>query len=81
MTRTPLRCWPRRVLDWLCDGREDYRAFQQRRESRTYRANRNICLSIWAIAALLLLVCGSAGCLLSIGLVATFLCFAMLDPE
>jgi hypothetical protein len=77
----PLTDWPRRFLDWLCAGREDYRSFQQRKATRVYRANRNLCLLVWAGAALLLLVCGSGGCLLTIGLVATFICFALLDPE
>jgi hypothetical protein len=69
------------VLDWLCGGREDYRAFQARKATRVYRANRNICLLIWAAAAALLLICGGSACLLSIALVATLLCFAMLDPD
>jgi hypothetical protein len=77
----PLTDWPRRFLDWLCEGREDYRTFQQRKTTRAYRANRTLCLLVWAGAALLLLVCGSGGCLLTIGLVATFVCFALLDPE
>jgi len=79
--RTPRAGWPRRLLDWLCEGRPDYQAFQRRRRSRAYRANRTICLLIWAAAAALLLVCGSGSCLLTIGLMATFLCFAMLDPD
>jgi hypothetical protein len=79
--RTPLAAWPRRFLDWLCEGRADYQAFKERRRSRAYRANRSICLLIWAVAAALLLVCGSGGCLVSIGLVATLLCFSVLDPD
>jgi hypothetical protein len=80
MVRPPLRHWPRRILDWLCGGREDYRAFQQRKTTRVYRANRSRCLLIWAGAALILLLCGSGGCVLTIGLAATLLCFALLDP-
>ncbi|MGB5835368.1 MAG: hypothetical protein WBG92_25735 [Thiohalocapsa sp.] len=80
--RKPLAAWPRRLLDWLCAGRADYRAFQERKRTRVYRANQTFCLLIWAAAAVLLaLVCGSAGCLLTIGLIATLLCFAMLDPD
>jgi hypothetical protein len=80
-TRTPLAAWPRRVLDWLCEGRADYRAFQERKSTRAYRANRTTCLMVWAGAAGLLVLCGGGGCLLAIGLVATFICFAMLDPD
>jgi len=81
LRRNPLAGWPRRLLDWLCDGRADYREFQARKRTRVYRANRSLCLLIWLGAAGLLLVCGGGGCLLTIGLVATFLCFAMLDPD
>lgn len=73
--------WPRRFLDWLCDGRADYREFQERKASRAYKANQSTCLVIWLIAAGLLLICGATGCLLTFGLVATFLCFSVLDPE
>lgn len=79
--RTPRPAWPRRLLDWLCEGRPDYQAFQKRKRSRAYRANQTICLLIWAVAAALLLVCGSGACLLTIGLMATLLCFAVLDPD
>jgi hypothetical protein len=79
--RHPLTDLPRRLLDWLCEGRADYREFQRRKASRAYKTNQSICLIIWLIAALLLLVCGTAGCLLTLGLVATFLCFSLLDPE
>jgi hypothetical protein len=73
--------WPRRVLDWLCEGRADYREFQQRRATRAYRANQGTCLIIWLVAAVLLLICGGSGCLLTFGLVAALLCFSVLDPE
>jgi hypothetical protein len=78
--RHPFTDWPRRFLDWLCAGRADYREFQQRRATRAYKANYGICLIIWLIAALLSLLCGG-GCLLTLALVATFLCFSVLDPE
>lgn len=79
--RKPLASWPRRMLDWLCAGRPDYRDFQVRKRTRVYRANRSICLGVWAVAALLILVCGGAVCLLSIGLVATLVCLGILDPD
>jgi hypothetical protein len=76
-----LASWPRRVLDWLCAGRTDYRDFQARKRTRAYRANRSICLAVWTVAALLIWVCGGAACLLSIGLVATLVCLGILDPD
>lgn len=79
--RNPLAAWPRRLLDWLCNGREDYRAFRRRRATRVYRANRMACLGVWSVSAGLMLVCGGGGCLVTLVLVATFLCFAMLDPD
>jgi len=81
MLRNPLAAWPRRLLDWLCDGRADYREFKQRKATRVYRANRIICLGVWSVGAGLMLVCGAGGCLVTIVLVATLLCFAVLDPD
>ena len=81
LIRNPLAAWSRRVLDWLCGDRADYQEFQARKRTRTYRANQTTCLRIWALAALLLLVCGSGGCLLTIALVATLSCLAILDPD
>jgi hypothetical protein len=79
--RHPLTRWPRRLLDWLCEGRADYREFQQRKATRAYQANQNTCLIVWSIAAVLLLICGATGCLLTFGLVAALVCFSVLDPE
>jgi hypothetical protein len=77
--KPPITQWPRRVLDWLCSGREDYRAFQRRKARRAYRARRQICLWIWLGAALLMLVCPGAACVLTLLLAATFLSLAVLD--
>jgi hypothetical protein len=79
--RNPLAAFPRRILDWLCDGRADYREFRHRRATKAYRANRAICLGVWLVGAGLMLVCGGGGCLLTILLVATLICFALLDPD
>ncbi len=85
MRRTPMHLrlgdWPRRALDWLCEGRSDYRAFKERRRSQAYRRNRAACLYTWALAAGLLLICGSAACLLSFALIATLICFTLLDAD
>ena len=80
-TRASLSDWPRRVLDWLCEGRADYREFQQRKRTSVYRHNRAFCLYTWAGAAGLLAVCGGLGCLVMIGLVATLICFTLLDAD
>lgn len=80
-TRAPLSDWPRRALDWLCAGRSDYRSFQERKRTRVYRHNRAFCLYVWAGAAALLLICGGPGCLLTIGLVATLICFTLMDAD
>ena len=72
---------PRRLLDWLCDGREDYTAFQQRRRTAPYRARRLLCLYAWGGAALVILLCGSPGCLIMLCLLATLACFTVLDAD
>lgn len=77
--RPPISRWPRRVLDWLCGDREDYRAFQRRKVTRPHRTGRTLCLWVWAGAAGLMLVCQGAACVIILGLAATFLSFALLD--
>jgi hypothetical protein len=79
--RHPLSGWPRRFLDWLCEGRADYREFRQRRETRAYKNNQVQCLITWLGAAGLMLLCAGAGCLLLVGLIATLICFTLLDPD
>ena len=77
--RPPIIEWPRRIVDWLCSGREDYQAFQRRKASRPYRARRKLCLWIWLGAACLMLVCPGGACVLTLLLVATLFSFAVLD--
>lgn len=77
--RQPLWRWPRRVLNWLCGGRADYREFQRRKATRTHRAGRTVCLWVWAGAAGLMALCGGPGCVLILLMAATFLSFALLD--
>ncbi|MBK1645534.1 hypothetical protein CKO25_12955 [Thiocapsa imhoffii] len=74
-----LLTWPRRALDWLCQGRPDYEAFKHRRSSPSHRARRTRALYVWAGASLLMLICPSPGCLLTAGLIATFVSFTLLD--
>lgn len=80
-TRVRLSALPRRLLDWLCAGRSDYRDFQQRRRTRIYQSNRAVCLYTWSGAAGVLLICGSPGCLITVGLLATLICFTVLDAD
>ena len=80
-TSSRLSALPRQALDWLCAGRSDYQAFQQRKRTRVYRRNRTACLYTWAGAAGLLLVCGATSCLIMFGLIATLICFTLLDPD
>jgi hypothetical protein len=81
--QTPIRLneLPRRALDWLCAGRSDYQAFQQRKRTRVYQRNRTGCLVAWSGAAGLLLICGATSCLITFGLIATLICFTLLDPD
>lgn len=76
-----LSALPRRALDWLCEGRSDYRAFKERQRHKAYRHNRALCLYTWALAAGLLLICSSAACLLTLTLIATLICFTLLDAD
>lgn len=80
-TSSRLSDLPRQALDWLCAGRSDYQAFQERKRTRVYRRNRAICLYTWAGAAVLLLICGATSCLITFGLIATLTCFTLLDPD
>jgi len=79
MSGHPLTRWPRNLIDWLCSGREDYQAFEQRKRTRGHRSKRTLCLGIWLIAALLMLNCPGVGCVVALILAATFLSFAVMD--
>jgi hypothetical protein len=79
--RPPITQWPRRLIDWLCDSRSDYRDFQERKAGAARRARRSLCLWIWLGAGGLMLVCPGAGCVITLLLGATFLSFAILDEE
>jgi hypothetical protein len=36
---------------------------------------------VWVVAAVVLSVCGSPGCVIMVGLLATMACFTVLDPD
>ena len=70
---------PRAVLDWLCAGRADYRAFQRRRSSPAYRRRLGWCKSLWICAALAMLMNPSLAFVLPTALVTAILSFLLLD--
>jgi hypothetical protein len=74
-----ITAWPRRALEWLCSGRPDYEAFKRRKSTPGHRAKRGLCLYVWGGAALLMLLCPSAGCIVTFILIATFVSFSLLD--
>jgi hypothetical protein len=71
--------WPHRAIDWLCSGRADYAAFRSRKATPAHRARRTLCLLVWSLAAILMLLCPSPGCILAFILIATFVSFSLLD--
>jgi len=71
----------RRLIDWLCADREDYRQFRLRKATRPHLARRNVCLWVWAGAAGLMMICPGPACMIVMLLGATFLSFAVLDGE
>lgn len=75
--RFPAR--PRRLLDWLCAGRADYRAHQIRREQVGYLARKRLCKNVWIGAGLLMLLNPLPGIVIGLALLATFISFSILD--
>jgi hypothetical protein len=73
--------WPHCVIHWLCSGRADYVAFQRRKATPAHRARRTLCLFVWSGAAVLMLLCPSAGCIATFILIATFVSFSLLDER
>ncbi|WP_296809665.1 hypothetical protein [Thiocapsa sp.] len=73
--------WPHRAIHWLCSGRADYTAFQRRKATPAHRARRSLCLAVWSGAAILMLLCPSAGCVATFILIATFVSFSLLDER
>lgn len=70
---------PRALLDWLCAGRADYRAFQRRRGSRSYRRRLGWCKNLWICAAVAMTLNPTPVFVLSAGLVTAILSFVLLD--
>lgn len=72
---------PRALLDWLCAGRADYAAFQRRKRTPEYRARKRLCKNIWIGAGLLMVLQPTLPIIGTLGLLATFLSFAILDES
>ena len=72
---------PRALLDWLCAGRADYAAFQRRKRTPLYRARKRLCKNIWIGAGLLMLLHPTLPIIGAMGMLATFLSFAILDES
>ncbi len=71
--------WPRKALDWLCGGRADYRAFQERRKSRSYRLRLGWCKSLWIGAGVVMIFNPAVSFVVPVVLAMAFLSFAVLD--
>jgi hypothetical protein len=69
----------RAALDWLCDGRADYRAFRERRGTRCYKKRRGWCVWIWIGAGLIMIVFPGIETIFVVILATTLLCFMLLD--
>ncbi len=76
-----LRHWPRAFANWICAGRDDYQAFQSRKAKPRHRRCRRLCVSIWIFAAAVMAIWPEVAVILSLTLIATFLCFAILDGD
>lgn len=73
--------WPRRLLDWLCAGRADYRNFRERREQPGYLARKRRCKNVWIGAGLLMLLHPVPEMVIALGLLAAFISFSLLDES
>lgn len=70
---------PRRSLDWLCAGRADYRAFQRRRQTRSYQIKRGHCKTLWILAGGVMIWHPTLPVIFICSLVTSLVCFALLD--
>ena len=80
-SRPQISQWPRRLIDWLCGGRADYREFRERKAGLKHRSRRTLCLWIWLGTSALMLIFPVGGCLILLILGATFLSFTILDES
>ena len=71
----------RAALDWLCDGRADYRAFRERRSTHSYKRRRGWCVWIWIGAGLAMIAVPSIEIVFVVVLATTLVCFMLLDAS
>ncbi len=69
----------RRMADWLCAGRADYRAHQRKKTSTRYLKKRALCQWLWIVVGAIMALQPSVQFVILAGLFATFLSFALLD--
>jgi hypothetical protein len=74
-----LQEWPRKAVDWLCAGREDYEVFRHRKGTRRHRVLRQRCKNIWIVAGVAMMLNPLPSVMLVMTLVASLLSFAVLD--
>jgi hypothetical protein len=67
------------MLDWLCAGRADYRAFQHRRGTHGYRRRLGWCKNLWICAAIGMALNPFPAFVFSTALVAALTSFLLLD--
>ncbi|MGD8497256.1 MAG: hypothetical protein PVG82_00020 [Chromatiales bacterium] len=70
---------PRGMLDWLCAGRADYRAFQRRRGMPGYRRRLGWCKNLWICAAIAMALNPAPAFVFPTALVAALISFVLLD--
>ncbi len=69
----------RAALDWLCGGRADYRAFRERRATRSHKTRRGWCVWLWIAAGLVMIAYPRIDIIFVVMLVTTLVCFMLLD--
>jgi hypothetical protein len=74
-----LRSGRRRLLDWLCAGRADYRDHQERKCRSIHRRRRDLCRWLWIGTGCLILLQPTLQIMIIGALTSTFLSFALLD--
>ena len=69
----------RAALDWLCGGRADYRAFRERRATRSQKTRRGWCVWLWIAAGVVIIAYPRIDIIFVVTLVTTLVCFMLLD--
>lgn len=67
------------TFEWLSDGRADYRAFRERRGTRSYKTRCGWCVWLWIAADLVMIAFPSIDIVFMVTLGTTLVCFMLLD--